>query len=267
MKIHSLIDTLEAWAPLNLAESWDPSGLQVGDPDRETDSVLLCLDVSELVLDEAIRHGAGLILSHHPMLFTPLKSLDTRSNTGKLVYKCLLNNLTIYSMHTNMDKVEGGMNDYAAEQLGMSHVSALAPSSESTAGFGRVGTLDPPLAWSSLLDRIRDVFHLSDFRVVGKAVDTVSRIALCTGSGASFISLAAQTAEVYITGDMKYHEAKEAESLGLTVIDAGHFAMERIFVDLMDVWFENQGLKPTLKIFKSKFERDPFTFFHKGVSH
>jgi len=374
VQIGSLIERLESWAPLRLAESWDSSGLQVGNPERKANAVFLCLDVSEVVLDEAISHGAHLILSHHPMLFTPPKSLDIRSKTGKLVHKCLVNDLTVYSMHTNLDKVTGGMNDYVAKCLEMNDISALVPSSteglyyklvtfvppdyrepllealfqagggrieayegcsfsspgegtffagedtspfvgekgklsrvgemrvevlfpsdalqkgikalksshpyevpafdiypltlpKSLQGFGRVGTYEPPLPWASLLARIREVFSLSDLRVVGNAVDPVSHMAICTGSGASFISQAAGVAEVYITGDVRFHEAQEAESLGLTVIDAGHFALERIFVDLMDAWFEKEGLKSLLKVFKSTVERDPFTFIHGGENH
>ena len=292
MKIQALTEALEAWAPVSLAESWDATGLQVGDPERECEAVLLCLDVSEAVLEEAIQDGANLILSHHPMLFTPLKSLDIRSKTGKLIKKCLSSELTVYSMHTNLDKAEGGMNDYAAGLLGLRDVSVLesSPSSDNyfklvtfvpkdyresllqalfgvgggriggykecsftcagegtflpgeetspvvgekgtlnhvsedrvevlfssdtlqrgiaalksahpyelpafdvyplvstrpNQGYVRVGTLTPPSSWDAFLEKVQGAFNLSDFRVIGDKVETISRVTLCTGTGSN----------------------------------------------------------------------------------
>ena len=372
MKISSLIERLEAWVPPGLAESWDASGLQVGDPDGDTGAVLLCLDVSESTLSEAVENGAKLVLSHHPLLFTPLKSLDVRSGVGRLIHQCITSGLTVYSLHTNLDKIAGGMNDYAMELLGIRETAVLVPSSEEGkffklvtfvpeekresllkalfeagggkigayegcsfaspgegtffageettpvvgekgtwnrvpearievlfpagslerginalmaahpyevpaydiyplytppvrgSGFGRIGQLEPPSSWEAFLTRIRQALGVEAFRIVGKPVEPVSRVALCTGSGASFIPQAAGKAQVYITGDVKFHEAQEAEALGLTVVDVGHFALERIFGDVMARWFEREGLTGDVKIFKSTRERDPFIYFHKG---
>ncbi len=372
MKIASLIKRLEKWVPPDLAETWDVSGLQVGNPDEETAAVFLCLDVTEETLKEAAGSGAKLILCHHPLLFTPLKSLDTRAGVGRLLRDCVLEGLAVYALHTNLDKAEGGMNDEAAVRLGLRNLEVLIharppdgawyklvtfvpredqepllkalftagggrigayegcsfnipgegtffagegtspvvgekgawnrvpevrvevlfparnleagitalktahPYEEPAydiyslhtplpvAGFGRVGIYDSPLPWEAFLSRVRRGLGINAFRVVGEPVPAVSRVAVCTGSGAAFISQAARRAQVYITGDVKFHEAQEAVSLGLTVIDAGHFALERIFVDLMDRWFEKEGLKPPLEVIKSARERDPFIFFHKG---
>ncbi len=371
MRIQSLIEDLETWVPPHLAESWDATGLQVGNPEGTCKAVLLCLDISEAVLEEALRYEISLILSHHPLIFTPLKSLDLRSQTGRLIKTCLDNNLTVYSLHTNLDRAEGGMNDYVAGLLGMKEVTVLpsSPSAQDTfklvtfvppksrdillealfqagggrvegykrcsfscagkgtflpgkttspsigkrgtlnqveedrvevvfsastlqkginalksvhpyevpafdiyplhspnpgPGYVRVGVLDPPLPWDNFLGKIGQVLRISDFRIAGDPPAQVSRVALCTGSGASFMEQAASAADVYITGDVRYHEAQKALSLRLTLIDPGHFALERIFVDLMASWFERTGLTPTLKIFKSKAEKDPFRFFHVG---
>ena len=372
MKISSLIERLERWVPPDMAESWDASGLQVVNPDNDAEAVFLCLDISETTLNEAIEFGANLVLSHHPMLFSPLKTLDVRTGVGRLVHVCLTHDLTVYSLHTNLDKVAGGMNDEVAQRLGIEETEVLIPSTQpdqthyklvtfvpeeekeallkalfeagggrigayegcsfsapgegtffageetspvvgekgvwnrvpevrievlfpaanlergiaalmmthpyeepaydiyplhtpaSRVGFGRVGTYDPPLPWEAFLARIREALGVDDFRIVGDPVERVSRVAVCTGSGASFISQAARRAQVYLTGDVKFHEAQEAEALGLTVVDAGHFVLERIFVDILDRWLEGEGLKRDLKVYKSTGERDPFIFFHKG---
>jgi len=371
MKISSLIERLEAWVPPWLAESWDASGLQVGNPDSDTDGLLLCLDVTESALDEAIEYGVSLILSHHPLMFTPLKSLDVRSGTGRLLHRCLTHGMTVYSLHTNLDKVSGGMSDYVAEHLGLGNLTVLAPTPtenqmyklvtfvpeehgekvlkalfsagggkidayegcsfgcegrgtffagkgtspvlgekgvwnkvpeirievlfpavniergvaalvaahpyevatydiyplhtfSSKEGFGRIGRFNPPLTWEAFLERVQEALKVDSFRVAGPPVEEVSCVALCTGSGASFIPQAAGNAQLYMTGDVKFHEAQEAVNLGLTIIDAGHFALERIFVDLMDRWFEREGLKSQFRIFKCREEKDPFIFYHKG---
>ena len=377
MRIRELVAALETWAPLSLAEAWDAPGLQVGDTGRECTGILCCLDVTPEVLQEAIRLQVNLILSHHPLLFGPLKSVDLRTPLGKLVEACLVNGLTVYSLHTNMDRAVGGLNDYAAELMGLQNVTVLPSGTpvggsrqifklvtfvprtsresllqalfragggkvgtygecsftcpgtgtflpgEGTAptvgtkgvrnevpedrievlfdsetlsagvralrfshpyevpafdiiplyvpdadvGYVRVGSLTPALPWETFLERVRTVFTLRGFRIVGERILTVSRVALCTGSGASFIPEAAQTAEVYITGDLKYHEAQEAISLGLTVIDAGHFSMERIFIDLMGSWLNTNGFQREIDVFKSQVEHDPFTFFYVGGNH
>ena len=374
MKIGEVVNALETLAPKNLAESWDNPGLQVGDTEQECTGVLLSLDVSDSVIDEAVQRGANLVVSHHPLLFSPLKSLDIRSTTGKLLKKCLSHNVTVYCLHTNLDKAEGGMNDYAAGLLGLCRVSTLHPrisrdetyklvtfvppesreavlkalfdagggrignyegcsfscpgegtffpgedtspvvgekgvlnrvaesrievlfspgdlqqgiaaletahpyevpaydiyplaSVSSGTGFLRIGVFDPQLSWEEFLERVEKAFDGSDYRIVGKKISKVSRVALCTGSGASFIPQAAAVAEVFLTGDVKYHEAQKAQSLHLTVIEVGHFPMERIFVDLMISLLEKVGVFPRVKVYKSHFETDPFTFFHRGGNH
>ncbi len=374
MRIRQLMDALADHAPAHLAESWDASGLQVGDPDQPCTGIFLCLDVTDSSLEEALHEGANFIVSHHPLLFTPLKSLDVRTPTGRRVQQCILNGITVYSMHTNLDKVEGGMNDFAAGLLGLEGVFVLSslPSGNQTyklvtyvppenrdallqalfaagggrvgdytacsftclgegtffpgentspvvgkkgslnrvtehrievlfprdrllagvealksahpyevpvydiyalttplqgEGYVRVGAFVPPLPWEAFLERIEKAFAVSDYRIIGKAVASVSRVALCAGSGASFIPRVARNVEVYITGDLKYHEAREAECLGLTVIDVGHFATERIFVSLVASWLEKITGSSRLKILKSGTERDPFTFIHRGGNH
>jgi len=371
VKIRGLISQFEAWAPLSLSESWDASGLQVGNPTRDIESVLLCLDVTAKVLEEAEALEVEMIVSHHPFLFHPLTSLQTHKGKGKIIQRLLQRDICVYSMHTNLDKAQGGMNDYAASLLGLSDISVMIPSppsgslfklvtfvpethkeavlsalfnagggkigtyekcaflakgvgtfqpgkkstpfigkkgglnhvderrievlfSETTlkkglralkeahpyevpaydiyplyiadthTGFGRVGRLSPPCSWPVFIKNVYRAFATKTANITGIPDSPVKTVAICTGSGASFIPQAARVADVYVTGDVKFHDAQTAQSLGLPVIDCGHFATEKIFSNLLETWLVEKGLDRELKIFKSTAEENPLTPILKG---
>jgi dinuclear metal center YbgI/SA1388 family protein len=127
MKIGEIIKTIEDFAPLDLQESWDNSGLIVGDCENNVESAVLCLDVTSEVLDEAISKGAGLVISHHPVIFRGLKKLTGSDSTERIVLKAIKNNIAIYAAHTNIDKVWGGVNSRIAEKLGLKNQAILTP--------------------------------------------------------------------------------------------------------------------------------------------
>ena len=126
-KINEIIACIEQIAPLAYQETWDNCGLQVGNPNQEVKAVLLCVDVTENVLDEAINKSANLIISHHPLLFKGIKKLTGKTYIERVVIKAIQHNIAIYSAHTNMDKCIGGINYRLAEKLGLKNIHILAP--------------------------------------------------------------------------------------------------------------------------------------------
>jgi len=130
MKISQIIESLEDFAPLGLQESFDNSGLQVGDVSQTVEGILLCLDVTEEVVDEALELGCNLIISHHPLLFKPIKKLSVKTYIERCVIKACKNDLVIYSAHTNIDNASGGLNYYLAEKLGLQNLRILSPRKE-----------------------------------------------------------------------------------------------------------------------------------------
>lgn len=361
--------TIERLAPKALSEDWDNTGLQVGDPERSIERVLVSLDITDEVLDEAISLGVDMIISHHPVIFKPQKSIRNDNPAGRVLRKAIQNGIDIYACHTNADSCFQGINDCLAQRLGLkdtqvlqvspsrlfklvvfvpegyedtireelgkagagwlgnySHCSFMAggtgsfkpleganpfvgtpgkleevseyrvetvvpdyllsntikrvlevhpyeevaydiypvENKEQRHGLGRIGNLDAPLTLGSLAKKIKNELECRWVTVIGEPGAEVQRIAVLGGSGGSMIGLAkTKKADVLITGEIKYHEALEAKSLGLNVIEAGHYATEKVFVPLLIKYLDeelNKGEKG-ITIFASKVNTDPRTLF------
>ena len=206
--------------------------MQVGDTGRDISSVLLTTDITEDVVNEAIVCGCDLIISHHPLLFHGLKQVCGQTPQARVVETAIKHNIAIYSAHTNLDSVIGGINTKLAEHLGLSDVRLLTES-----GLGAIGTLLQPMNYADFIAYVRKILDCSYVRYTRAARETVETVALCGGSGAEFIDQAIeQGADVYLTADCKYHEFQDAEGrIGL--IDIDHWYSERhareIFRDLL----------------------------------
>ncbi len=335
-RIQDLVGLVHSLFPPSLAEEWDNCGLQVGDPAAAVARVLVALDPSEAALTQAVELGAGLLLTHHPLLLRPLRSVTPGDEAGRVVLGAARQQVAILSAHTNLDRAAGGLNDWLAARLGLNACQPLAAGDADllklvvfvpegheaavaealfTAGAGRIGGYDrcsfrstgtgtfrpgpgsnpflgrvgeteqaaelrletilPRTLVNKTLDKLRrahpyeevafDLIPLANrrpdvglgrigrlaepssldafaaevktalgcpfLRLAGSPVERVAKVAVCGGSGASLVSEAArQGADVLVTGDIKYHEARLAEQLGLALVDAGHFATERIVV-------------------------------------
>ncbi len=218
---------IERLAPVMLAEPWDNVGLQVGKAADPVERALLALDVDDQVLREAADGGYGMVIAHHPLLFGEVKSIVDSTAAGRAVMQALAAGISIYVAHTNLDRAQGGLNDALADLMSLNDTAILEPVvGHEVHGLGRVGTLAEPWRLPEFIEACQQWFSL-DLRVVGE-VDIVERVAVCAGSGASLIDRAhAAGAGVFITGDLKYHEAQRALELGLTVVDAGHDVTER----------------------------------------
>ena len=232
MLLREIINSIESVAPRSAQEEWDNSGMQVGDTERDITSVLLTTDITETVVSEAITRDCQLIISHHPLLFHGLKQVCGQTPQARIVEMAIKNNIAIYSAHTNLDSVEGGINTKLAEKLGLTDIRLLTES-----GLGAIGQLTKPMNYLDFIEHIRDILESTYVRYTRPVKDQIQTVALCGGSGAEFIETAIeQGADVYLTADVKYHEFLDADGrIGL--IDIDHWISERhardIFADIL----------------------------------
>jgi dinuclear metal center YbgI/SA1388 family protein len=335
-KTADIVGIINKIAPIALAEPWDNPGLQIGDPAASVARVMVALDPTPDVIDSALKASCQLLVTHHPLIFKPLKSISTATPHGDLIQKAIKGGLSIVSLHTNYDIARGGLNDLLASKIGLTSCVPLKTTTvcelvklvvfvpvdqleqlravlfpftalqgnyrdcsfaaggtgtftpldgaepftgtvgvqskvheerlellilraqlpraikallaahpyEEPAfdiypllnegeklGLGRIGRLPEPLTLVEYADRLKKVLSAPALRYVGDPAAMISKVALCSGSGASLLREAARAgADLLVTGDVKYHEARDAEDLGLALIDAGHFPTEIIMV-------------------------------------
>lgn len=354
VKCQTIINLIEKLAPKSLAEDWDNVGLQIGSPEADVNKLLVCLDLTEEILEEAIKQGVGMIITHHPLIFKALKRISLTTPLGARIAKLIKKEITVYSAHTNLDIAKGGVNDVLVEKLELLRTDILAPTGQENLyklavfvpsgyqeqvkealakngagwignyshcffqtegignfkplpgakpfagnvgelekteeyrietivpervlqkalramlkahpyeevaydvyllanqgpryGLGRVGYLPESLSLGELVNKVKAVLNIDQLRVVGDLGTQVSKVAVCGGSGGNLLSAAAfKGAQVLLTGDIKYHEARDAQDLGLNMIDAGHDLTERVIVPVL-VEYLRQELKEKVNI-------------------
>ena len=221
--------------PEEIAESWDPVGLQIGDPSQVVRRMGFALDATPELVAKAASLDLDLLVVHHPLFFSPLKSVDLSTPMGRIVGTAIKSDMAIVAAHTNLDSAVGGLNDFLAEKIGLEKTRALvAADPDAKEGLGRFGSLPEAMTLDAFAVHVKSVLGLDGVRVTGTR-KRVSTVALCTGSGASLIGDAMVSgADVYVTGDMKHHEAMDAIAEGACIIDAGHWGTERIVVELLE---------------------------------
>ena len=228
MNIQEIYRIIDSFAPFSLQESYDKSGLLAGDPQKEVHRVLLTLDITTPVVNEAMARGAELILSHHPVIWDPIKALMP----SHPVWHLAQSGIGAVCAHTNIDIAEGGLNDFVGDMMKEPlHLTGpyqpLAVLSQGRA-LGRVCTLAEPMDAPALADRLRSVFHCGSLRYDSPApAEQIQKIAWCTGSGCDLIPEAiAAGADALISGDAKHSVWAEAKNRGFTLFDCGHFETE-----------------------------------------
>ncbi len=240
--VSDMIDLMEQVAAPDLAEDWDNCGLQVGDRKWAVRRVGVALDASPAVVAAACEMKADLLITHHPLIFRPLRSIDCRTLVGSIVEQALVNRIAIYAAHTNYDKTDDGLNDILARRIGLSNCSALEiskapdPASTLTAhqGIGRVGSLTKAATLNELAVNIKERLNLESIKIAGRPDLMISKAAVCTGSGSSLINAFLRSgAQVYISGDLRFHDAREIEAADLSLIDIGHFPSEYLMVEAL----------------------------------
>lgn len=267
--VKQILDTIDKdIAPGGLAESWDNCGLCAGNPDWPVKKILIGLDPGMPVMQAAKSWQADMVLTHHPLFITPEKTIDFRSLPGSAIAMAATERIAIVCAHTSLDKAWNGLNDFFADRINLVPIRPLAaeahaadPGSSMT-GFGRIGPVSPPVSVSQMAARIKKGLGLQQVRMVGDPDLMVRQVAVCTGSGGALIPEFLKCgADLYVTGDIKYHEARLVENHGRALIDVGHFASEIIAVDLLSRKLNQAAIRAgyDLEIKKFTQETDPFT--------
>ena len=260
-KVSDIVAVLEEAAPPRLAEDWDNVGLLVGRADRTVSRVYVALDPSPEVVEGAVAAQAQLLVTHHPLLFRPIKRLDLASPLGRTLETALKNDLAIYAAHTNLDRARGGVNEILAARLGLSDCVPLGAASadERDFGLGCVGNLFFPTDLAGLARVAAARLGAGVVRIAGDPLLPVTRAALCAGSGRSLVALfLASDAEVFITGDISHHEARDIVDAGRGLVDAGHFATEHGVVEALCQLLSRKLSGHGVDVCACPFEKDPF---------
>lgn len=230
---------LEREYPSAAAEEWDNVGLLVGDDEKEVHHIFLALDLTEAVLSQAQNAGADMIITHHPMIFSGIKKINSRNFTGRRILSLIRSDISYYAMHTNYDIL--GMAELSADYLKLENREVLTVTDAAAGeGLGRTGMLPQPMTLRECALFVKDALGLNDVKVYGDLDKTVAKAAVCTGSGKSLLSdVLAAGCDVYVTGDIDHHTGIDAVAQGLAVIDAGHYGTEYIFMEAMRKRLEN----------------------------
>ena len=240
MKIKEVIKALERFAPLPLQESWDNAGLQVGLTEAEVSGALLCLDVTEQIVDEAASKGCNLIVSHHPLIFRKLARLTGEDYVQRSVMKALAEGIVILSMHTNMDNARGGVNFKIAEKFGLQNVRFMNPRVVDgiECGSGVIGEWEEPIAADDFVIMLKKRFCVECVETNQLLRRPIKTVAMCGGAGAFLVDEAvAAGADAFLTGEMHYHEFFGREQqIQIAVI--GHYQSEQftseVFRDIIE---------------------------------
>ncbi|MGP4042419.1 Nif3-like dinuclear metal center hexameric protein [Gracilibacillus sp. D59] len=366
--VKDVIRLFENWVPKHYAESWDNVGLQVGSEDQKVNKLMITLDVIDTVVDEAIDKNVDLIIAHHPLLFKGLKHIDFQDPKGRVVKKLIQHNITVYAAHTNLDVVEGGVNDMLSERLELTNTKVLVPTVEeplfkfivyvpqthlnvmvnalgdagaghignyshctfrvagtgafkplegtnpflgrqdeieevneykvetiikksqlsrilqvaekkhpyeemaydviplankgNQIGLGRIGKLSQPMKLAEYAEVVKRNLHIPALRYVGNQNQIIKKVAILGGSGKGYIDIARYAgAELYITGDLTFHEAQDAEEAGLCLIDPGHHVEEVMKQGVKDYFLANlDALPEKIEVEISRLSTDPFRY-------
>ncbi len=243
MKISEIIELLETFAPPSLAEEWDNVGLMVGGVGGECSGVLLALDLTDGAIAEAIKSGCNLIVTHHPFIFRPISKIDLDTAKGRQIAALLKNDVTVYSMHTNLDKAEKGINRALADMIG---------ENATLDGCGVIFDIKPRTL-GEFAKYVSKKLDDGSVRIVGDPSVAVSRIYAVSGSGGSEYGRARECADVLLTGDLKHHNYIDALGDGFPLVEYSHYSSEIIMQDIIETALCGAGIK----IIKAK-QNSPF---------
>jgi len=279
--VADIVKIMNRFAPPWLAEEWDNVGLQIGDLRWPVRRIWTALDPTLEVINAACREDVDLLITHHPLFFRPIKSIDFHSPHGSIIKTAIQHQLAIFSAHTNLDMVRDGVNDVC--RLGLKSIKILQPhkgeqqfkadgdmthdispaiGNEIEHGIGRIGSLDKTRRLTSLAVIIKEKLNLNFVKVAGNPELKISQVAICSGSGSSLMkAFLASNAQVYISGDIHYHDARDAESANRAIIDIGHFASEHLMVEALAQQLSKilpeEEIKVAIKA--CTIEKDPFS--------
>ncbi|WP_440977761.1 Nif3-like dinuclear metal center hexameric protein [Sedimentibacter sp. LTW-03] len=223
---------LEDELKIKAQEPWDNSGLQIGSMEKDINNIMLTLDADLEAVNYAADNNIELIITHHPFFFSPIKSIDLASYEGKIIQKLIKNNINLYSLHTSFDMADVGVNKKLSELLSIKDYDVLHVSGSDLSGYGGVGNI-APVNIIEYADQVKNKLGADHVKLYCNSSERViERVAFCGGSGSDFIDNAIEKeADVYITGDIKYHQAQSALRNNLCIIDAGHYYTEYLSME------------------------------------
>ncbi|HCN54112.1 MAG: Nif3-like dinuclear metal center hexameric protein [Prevotella sp.] len=261
MKIIKVVDALEQFAPLPLQEDFDNAGLQVGLTEAEVSGALLCLDVTEQVVDEAIALGCNLIVSHHPLIFHKLAHISGENYVQRVVMKAIQSHITIVSMHTNMDNARGGVNFKIAEKMGLQHVDFVGgvKTVQGVDGCSLVmGDFSEPMAADDFILLLKKAFDVECVMCNQLLRREIRKVAICGGAGSFLLGDAIKAgADAFVTGEMHYHEYFDHEQqIQIAVI--GHYQSEQFTQEIFKSIIEEQC--PGVKCYLTKTNTNPIIY-------
>lgn len=230
MRLKEIIGFMENIAPLELKEGFDNVGLMIGDKEKKITKIILALDCTLKVIEEAKTYGAELILTHHPLLFKKPSTITTDTLLGKKIIELIKNDINLYSAHTNWDAVKEGLNDTVVNLMGFQSTEVVETSKNrnyDSCGIGRIIELEHKLSLKEIIEKIKTNLGVINLRFVGDLHKQINKIAVVNGSGQDFFEASRILGtDCIITGDTTYHYVSDYKEMGLTIIDIGHFMSE-----------------------------------------
>ncbi len=265
-KLKDILDVLEELAPSYTAEEWDNPGLQVGYFSQAIKKIFVAVDPSLKAIRKASNRDSQLLLTHHPLIFNPISHINQGNYPGNVIFEAFKKGISVVAAHTNLDVIWGGINDMLADLFELQEVELLEKRADlkmDDAGLGRIGYLPNPMRLSGMAETVKAILGTERIRVVGHKNMRVKRVAVVGGSGGGMISVASKKgADLLVTGDVSHHGARDAENLGLALIDGGHFHTEkaalRLFSGRLKDSFIQRGLDVIVEFYKD--ERDPMRY-------
>lgn len=254
--VNKILQCLEQFAPYELAESWDNCGLMAGDRAQKVIRILCALDVTQDVVEEAIRLQVQLIVAHHPLIFTSVNCVTEDTITGRILRQVIRNDIAVICMHTNADCAQGGVNDALAHALGLHHVVNMEAGQNKM--LGRVGNLPARMSPRVFAAYVKDSLDANGVRYVDGG-RPVHRVAVGGGACGKMMDAAvAKGADAFVIGDCSYDIMQRAQSIGLTLVDAGHFATENPVTDVFAKHLV--ACFPTVEAYVSQDHKDCIEF-------
>ncbi len=254
-----LVDGIEEIAPSYLAEEWDNTGIQLNCGNDKISKVLVVLEITKAIIEEAIDKKVDAIITHHPLYFSKLNKIDNNDIIGNYTVSLIKAGINVYSSHTSFDSADLGNNAFMAEKIGLEKIKKLRFSPLEPSKLGLKGQFE---GGRKLIDIVKEISRnleipVEELKIVGEPEEIIEVVGVCTGAGASLLELVAMNkCDLFVTGDIKYHEAQKAKEMGLCLIDAGHYGTEKFFGDAiipqLEVHFGNE-----VEFLKSKLNINP----------
>lgn len=261
IKVSEIIREMEKIAPPFLKESYDNVGLMVGDENKEVKKILFALDCTKAVVSEAKENNIDMIITHHPLIFRKPSRIVYSDLQGYKIIELIKNDIALYSSHTNLDSVKGGINEEITKMLGFEN-STLIDSSKikgyEDSGIGRIVNLEEEIEIDDVVNLVKEKLKIKNLRVA-KGKNKVNKIAIINGSGQDYFSHAASLGvDCIITGDTSYHFVSDYKEMGISIIDAGHFGTE--WLVFLNVMKKIEDKFKEIEFIHSKVSEDPYEF-------